>query len=82
MVDVPTEVEGQVLLVEEDGGVVAGRACLLQLGQRVVGALHIRRVVFAVVELVDLPGDVRFQRTVVVIQVGQGVFSHGVPSSW
>jgi hypothetical protein len=36
-------------------------------------------MVLAVVDLVDLTGDVRFQRCIIPVQIGQGVFSHGIP---
>lgn len=75
------EVEGQVLLVEEDRRVVTVGPRLVELADGVVDTLDVRRVVLAVVEFVDLPGDVGLQRSVVVIQVRQGVFSHEIPSS-
>ena len=44
------EVEGEVLLVEEDRGVVVVGARLLELGDGVVDALDVGGVVLAVVE--------------------------------
>lgn len=75
------EVEGEVLLIEVDRPVVTICACLFELGDRVVDALDIGRMMFAVVKFVDLPRDVGFKPSIVVIQVWQGVFSHEIPSS-
>ncbi len=58
MVDVTAEMEGQVLLVEEDRGMVVVGARLLELGDGVVDALDVGGVMLAVVNLVDLTGDV------------------------
>src|ERR1700737_4266578 len=75
----PTEMERKVLLVQEDRRVIALLPCRGGLLNRGVGALHIGCVVLVVVQLVDLTRDVRFQRTVVVGQFGQGVLSHEIP---
>lgn len=74
------EVEGQVLLVQEDRGVVVAGPRLFKLGHRIVDALDVGRVVLAVVDFVDLTGDVRLQGAVVVVQFRQGVLSHRIPS--
>ena len=81
VVHMAAEVEGEVLLVEEDRGVVVLGPGLLELGHGGVDAGDIGGVVLAVVQLVDLAGDVRLQGAVVPIQIGQGVFSHVIPSS-
>jgi hypothetical protein len=80
VVDVAGEVERQVLLVQQDRGVVIFGACLFEFGDGGVGAVDVACVVFAVVQLVDLTRDVRLQCSVVPVQVGQSVFSHGLPS--
>jgi hypothetical protein len=59
VVDVAAQVECQVLLVEEDRGVVLFGPGLLEFGDRVVQAFHVGGVVFGVVDFVDLTGDVR-----------------------
>src|SRR5262249_26986302 len=51
-----------------------------QSGQRVVGALDVGGVMLAVVKFVDLSRNVRFKRSVVIVQVGQRVFGHEIPS--
>src|SRR5208283_2913268 len=79
VVDVTDEVERQVLLVQQDRGVVPFGAGLLQFFQGVIGALDVGGVVLVVVKFVDLAGDVWFQRSVVPVQIGQGVYSHGIP---
>jgi hypothetical protein len=79
VVDVATQMEGQVLLVQEDRAVVVFGPCLLQLGDGIVHAFDVSGVVLAVVDLVDLTGDMRFQRCVVPVQIGQRVFGHVVP---
>src|SRR5271166_6596012 len=53
VVDVAAQVEGQVLLVQEDRGMVALGTGLVELGERIVEALDVGRVVLAVVDLVD-----------------------------
>ena len=51
-------------------------------GEGIVDALDIGRVVLAVVDLVDLPRNVRLECAVVVIEFRQGVFGHeGSPIS-
>ncbi|CFS31453.1 Uncharacterised protein [Mycobacterium tuberculosis] len=55
-------------------------ARLFEFGDGVIGALYVGGVVLAVVKLVDLTRDVRFQCSVVPVQVWQGVFGHGIPS--
>ena len=54
------QVEGQILLVQEDRRVVAFSASLFEFGNRVVQAFDVGGVVLSVVDLVDLTGDVRF----------------------
>ena len=76
MVDVSTEVEGQVLLELVDGSEVALLAGLGQLLQGGVGTLHVGVVVLVVVELHDLARDVGLQCAVVVVEIGKGVNSH------
>ena len=76
MVDVPTEVEREVLGQQVHRLELARRPCLGGLFQGGVGALDVGGVVLGVVQLHDLTGDVRLQRAVVVRQVRQGVFSH------
>ena len=75
----PAQVEGQVLLVQEDRAVVVFGSCLFKLGNGIVHAFDVRGVVLAVMNFVDLTGDVRFQRCVVPVQIGQRVFGHVVP---
>jgi len=75
-----TEMEGQILLVQQDGAVVIVGPGLLQLRHCVVDTLDVGGVMLAVMQLVDLAGDVRLQCAVVPIQIGQGVVSHGFPS--
>jgi hypothetical protein len=52
----------------------------LALGDGVVETLHVRRMVLAVVNLVDLARDVRLEGAAVVVQVRQGVLGHEGPS--
>jgi len=75
----PTQIERKVLLVDENGTVVVFFAGFGQFGQGVVGTLDVGRVVLAVVKFVDLPRNVRFQRPVVIVQVGQCVFGDEIP---
>ena len=49
------EVEAEVLLVEEDGGMVVVGTRLGEFGDRGVGPRHVCGVVLAVVQFVDLP---------------------------
>jgi hypothetical protein len=79
VVDVAAEVEREVLLVQEDRSVVTVGARLIELGDRVVEALDVGGVMLAVVNLVDLTGDMRFERAVVVVEVRQGVLGHENP---
>ncbi len=76
VVDVPTEVEREVLLVEVDRGQVAALAGVRELLERGVGAGHVGLVVLGVVELHDATRDVRLERTVVVAELRKGVDSH------
>ena len=69
VVDVATEVEREVLLVQVHGGEVVGVAGLGELLERGVGAGHVRRVVLVVVQLHDPARDVRLECRVVVGQI-------------
>src|SRR5574337_57714 len=71
--------EGEVLLVQEDRGMVVFGTRFFEFGQGGVGAADVGGVVLAVVQLIDLARDVRLQRSVIPVQVRQGVISHGVP---
>jgi hypothetical protein len=70
---VAAEVEGEVLLDTVEGGVVAGLAQLLQLGDGGVGAVDVGLVVLAVVQLHDASADVRLEGGVVVVELGKRV---------
>ena len=80
VVDVAAQVEREVLLAQQNRCEILLGTCLLELGERIVGALDVGSVVFAVVKFVDLTRDMRLQRTVVPVQLGLRVFSHGIPS--
>ena len=75
-----TQVEGQVLLPQVDGGKIASLARGGQLVQRGVCAGHVGGVVLVVVQLHDAPGDVGLKSGVVVGQIRQGVGGHDAPS--
>src|SRR5690625_2829751 len=68
VVDVPTQVEGQVLLEHGDGAEVTVFPGLRHLLQGGVGTTHIGRVVLVMVQLHDLTGDRRLQGRVIVGQ--------------
>ncbi len=74
--DVPGEVEREGLLQAHDLREVALVARLGDALGGVVGALDVSGVVLVVVQFEDVPVDVRFQRAVVVRQVGQRVDGH------
>jgi len=76
VVDVATEVEGEVLLIQVDRREVAGLPSGSELVECRVGTVDVGLVVLVVVELHDLRTDVRLERRVVVGQLGQGVDSH------
>jgi hypothetical protein len=76
VVDVTAEVEREVLLELVDVREVARLAGLSKLLERGVRPGHVRLVVLAVMKLHDLAADVRFERGVVVGEVGQGVLRH------
>src|ERR1700730_15922858 len=73
---VTREVERERLLEAHDGTEVAAFAGGLELLEGLVGPGDVRRVVLVVVQLDGLPGQVRFERAVVVRHIRQLV-SHG-----
>jgi hypothetical protein len=62
--------KSEVLLVQQNCRVVAICARVLELRDGVVHALHVGGMVLAVVNLIDLPRDMRLERAVAVVQVG------------
>jgi diguanylate cyclase (GGDEF)-like protein/PAS domain S-box-containing protein len=75
--DVAGDVERERLLEAGEGGEVLLLASRLELLQRLVRALHVGGMVLVVVELHDLSGNVGFQSSEVVVQVGEGVGVQG-----
>src|SRR5699024_10656021 len=82
VVDMTTEVEGQILRQLVHIGEIARLTSRRQLLQRGVGTLDIGVVVLGVVQLHDLTRDRRRQRTVVVVEIGKCVLSHGEDAFW
>jgi hypothetical protein len=80
VIDVAREIEREVLLIQQNGREILFGARLFQLGDGIVGALDVSGVMLVVVKLVDFTRDVRLQCSVVPVEVGQSVFSHGIPS--
>src|SRR5665648_1050575 len=77
VVDVPREVERQVLLVQVDRLECALVPGLSQALEGRVGSGDVGPMVLVVVQLHDPAGDVRLECVVVVGKVGEGVLSHG-----
>src|SRR5581483_9684260 len=76
MQNMARHVERQRPFQSRDAREIALAARLLQSRERLIRASDIGAVMFVVVQLHDLAGDVRLERTVVVRQVGQYVFIH------
>src|SRR5690606_4331996 len=76
VVDVPAEIEREVLLVQVHSSQVARLTRGGQLVEGRVRAVHVRLVMLVVVELHDLAADVRLERAVVVGKVGQRIHGH------
>src|SRR5262249_31816102 len=70
------DVEGELVLERRDALEIALSAHLDQLLDAVVGRFHVGAVVLVVVELHDLPGEVRLQGAVVVRKIGKDVAGH------
>src|SRR3954463_954844 len=64
------------MLERRDGGKVALLARVLQLLERLVRAIYIRLVMLVVMELHDLRGDMRLERSVVVWKIRKRVLGH------
>src|SRR5262245_14009406 len=77
--DVTGKVEGQRLLEARDPREVLLLTSLVHLLERLVGLGDVGVVVLSVVELHDVPRDVRFEGTKVVFQVRKYVACHGNP---
>jgi hypothetical protein len=73
------EIERQVLLQQVHRAQLVGLPRLGELLERGIGAGDVGQMVLVVVQFHDLAGDMRFQRTVVVRQIGKDVVGHGSP---
>ena len=73
----PRDVECQALLELADVLELAAAARVLELVERLVGALHVGSVMGAVVQLDELARQVRLERVVAVRQFGQRVHRAG-----